>query len=138
MITFIIIVVLIYFAYKEANTPDKKGSQDEIDTAINQLPEIHLKGKPVSGLDAFFYGKGYCLDRFDFKNGKLTMSLQNGKVFSGLLRNYTFRFEKIKGIINIKLEINGKSTTFSYVEGLFTKDEWTAICGVMLCAGKTY
>ncbi len=138
MITFIIIVALIYLFYKEVTTPDQKGSQEDIEAAINQLPEIHLKGKPVSGLNSFFYGKGYSLDRFDFQNGYLTMSLQNGKVFSGLLKNYTFRFENSRGIININLDINGKSTTFSYVEGLFTKDEWTAICGVMLCAGKTY
>lgn len=138
MITFIFIVVIIYFVYKEYTTPDKKGSQEDIDAAINKLPEIHLKGKPVSGLNAVFYGKGYSLDKFDFKDGYLSMSLQNGKVFRGLLKNYTFRFENTKGIINISLEIHGRSTTFNYVDGLFTKDEWNAICGVMLCAGKTY
>ena len=139
MITLFVIILVGYAIYKAFNpTPDKKGSQEEIEEAIAKLPPLHLKGKPVSGMDKICFGKGYSLDIFDYKDGNLTVSLQNGKIFSGQLKNYSFYFANVKGIIEITLKIGGKSTTFNYVESIFTKDEWNAICGVMLCAGRTY
>ncbi len=139
MFTLIIIIITGYLIYKAINpSTDKKGTQNEIEEAIKQLPNMHLKAKSVSGITKFIYGKGYCLDVVDFHDGKLMMSLQNGKTFSGLLKDYSFYFEKVQGEINITLKIGDKKTTFTYVDSLFSKEEWKAICGVMLCAGKTY
>lgn len=139
MITLFAIILIGFAIYKAFNpTPDKKGSQEEIEEAITKLPPLHLKGKPVSGIEKICFGKGYCIDVFDYRDGNLTVSLQNGKRFSGKLMDYSFCFSNVKGLIEITLGIGGKNTTFNYVESIFTKDEWNAICGVMLCAGKTY
>lgn len=139
MFTLTIIIIFGYLIYKAFNpSADKKGTKNEIEEAIKQLPDMHLKAKPITGIYKMLYGKGYCLDEVDFHSGNLMMSLQNGKRFSGKLEDYSFYFVNNKGHISITLAIYGKKTEFCYVESIFTKEEWKAICGVMLCAGKTY
>lgn len=139
MFTLIIIIIFGYLIYKAFNpSADKRGTEDEIEEAIRQLPDMHIKAKPATGFTKLWYGKGYCLDEVHFHDGKLKMSLQNGKRFSGRLKDYSFYFVKYKGNITITLEINGNRTEFYYVDSIFSKEEWKAICGVMLCAGKTY
>lgn len=132
MITIIIIIVILYFIFKEAK-PDEKN-EFEIRNAIEQLPNFTLVAKRAN----FFQTKGECIDVFKYNDGILYLSLQNGKTLRAPLGEFTFKVEKCPyGELQVTANAYGKKATFM-VYDYFTDDEWSIIYNVMGCAGKTY
>lgn len=132
MITIIIIIVILYFIFKEAK-PDEKN-EFEIRNAIEQLPNFTLVAKRAN----FFQTKGECIDVFKYNDGILYLSLQNGKTLRAPLGEFTFKVEKCPyGELQVTANAYGKKATFM-VYDYFTDDEWSIIYNVMVCAGKTY
>jgi len=140
MIITLLIIFSIYCIYKAITQKPDKVSYQEHREAIRKLPNFKLKGKQPSGkVEAFLYGKGYCIDIFEYRDGFLHISLQNGKSFRDKLDNYSFYFSKDKARnIHINITANGKSTEIIMYEFLFSHEEWDLIANTMLCAGRTY
>lgn len=136
----LLIIFSIYYLYKLITQKPDKVNYQEHREAIRKLPNFKLKGKQPSGkVEAFLYGKGYCIDIFEYRDGILHISLQNGKSFRDKLDKYSFYFSKDKASnIHINITANGKSTEIIMYEFLFSHEEWDLIANTMLCAGRTY
>lgn len=144
MFTFVIIIVIIWIIVASSKAKRKPDKRDEkkIEADIIALPDFCLVAKPMTDFNKWmnlsFKGTRE-LNKFEYKNKILTITLKDGSSLSAPLSAMKTAFQDVKGEpFTVVVEANGKTIAFYEMVGIFDKSQWELIYRVMCLSGETY